>query len=138
LMAALADSANGWIIPGNASESRFVQELLAGGGRMARFLQNTIPELGNKSARTVILDWINAGCPPPTPPAPAALATALPRIRALAFPRSMVGAPQRAVSANDDYAREVVVRSAVSRPMSAEQRTRQRRRPYGPGGGAPH
>jgi hypothetical protein len=138
LMAALADARNGWIIPGNASDSRLVQELLSGGGRMARFLQNTIPELGNKSARTVILDWINAGCPLPAPPAPAPVAAALPRIRALAFPRSLHGAARRALSAGNDYAREVVVRSAVSRPLSAEQRAGQRRRPYGPGGGAPH
>jgi hypothetical protein len=138
LMASLADARNGWIIPGNAGESRLVQELLSGGGRMARILQNSVPELGNKSARTVILDWINAGCPLPAPPAEAAPVEAVvPVVRAAPHARRLAGAPRRAVIAGDDYAREVTIRSAVGRSFSAEQRLRQRRH-YGPGGGAPH
>jgi hypothetical protein len=139
LMGALADRRSGWVIPGNPGESRLVQELLSGGGRMARFLQNTLPELGNKSARTVILDWISAGCPLPAAPGPApAMIRAMVSVRAPAQPRNLIRAPQRAVTADDDYSREVVMRSAVSRAFSAEQRSQQLRRRYGPGGGAPH
>ena len=32
---------------------------------MARFLSQTIPELGDRPARAIIIDWIAAGCPDP-------------------------------------------------------------------------
>jgi hypothetical protein len=139
LMAAIADARNGWVVPGNASESRLVQELLSGGGRMARILQNPVPELANKSARTVIVDWIAAGCPLPSTTrslgARAQMAKAFTRPAPQA--RNMARASYRYVRAGDDYSREVAIRSALSRTFTAEQRVHQRRH-YGPGGGAPH
>ena len=146
LMGALSDPRNGWIIPGNSRESRFVQELMSGGGKMSRFLQNTVPEAGNKSARTVILDWINAGCPLPAPATQArakrsavAVAAAVAQsAQSSSRPRKLAGAPGRAVQAGDDFSREVALRSANGQRFSAEQRVQLSRRRYGPGGGAAH
>ena len=119
LMAALADERNGWIIPGNAGDSRLVQELLSGGGRMARILQNSVPELGNKSARTVILDWINAGCPLPSPPVEAvAEASGCSGVRAAPHARRLLGAPaalssrETTIHARSPYGRQSAAPSA--------------------------
>ena len=65
LMAALADPENGWIVPGNVDGSRFVRELLTAPRRMSRFLIWTVPEIGDRSAREVIIGWIQDGCPLP-------------------------------------------------------------------------
>jgi hypothetical protein len=66
-MKALADPANGLITPGNPGTSRFVQRYLnqSTGGAMAAVLAGTFTEIAPKSAATVIIEWIAAGCPIP-------------------------------------------------------------------------
>lgn len=131
-MAALADVANGWIVPGDVANSRFVRELLAEPRRMSRFLIATIPELGNKSARQVIIDWIAAGCPIPADP-PARLTAAVPAAAAV---RMAVPPPEN--YRTDDYARQVQRGAEAAVRLTSEQTRGLRRRFYGPGGGAPH
>jgi hypothetical protein len=131
-LAALSDSGNGWIVPGDVAASRLVTEMLSEPRRMARFLTFPVPELGGKSARQVIIEWIAAGCPVPgaAPPRNAfavpAAATVAPAVRASA----------RAVA--DEYAREIQAQTLHAGRLSAEQRQGLLRRRYGPGGGAPH
>jgi hypothetical protein len=131
-MAALADRANGWVVPGSVADSRLVTELLSQPRRTARFLTFTVPELGGKTARQVIVEWIAAGCPIP--------AEALPR-HALAVPaaasvRAAVRHEDRALA--DEYAREVEAQTRHAVPVGDERRRGALRRRYGPGGGAPH
>jgi len=137
-MAALADPDNGWIIPGNVAESRFFTTLLAGTGRMSRFLAHTVPELGDKPARQVIIDWIAAGCPVPsdeaTPPR-LVVTSATSETRARAWEQPTRSLPLREVK---EETAKVIVRTMNAEPLSREQRRGMRRRRYGPGGGAPH
>jgi hypothetical protein len=137
-MAALSDVNNGWIVPGNIAASRFVTELLSDTGRMARFLLDPVPELGNKPARMVITDWIAAGCP-----IPAAAESPVRRVVALATPEADVKPweqPARLIPLHEveEQMSRVVVRSMNARPLTPEQRQGIRRRFYGPGGGAAH
>ncbi|MGW0808176.1 LodA/GoxA family CTQ-dependent oxidase [Nonomuraea sp. NPDC002799] len=134
LMAALADSDNGWIIPGKVDESRFVQELLAQPRRMSAFLIQTIPELGDRSAREVIIDWIAAGCPLPEQDERIA------RKKAVPVPRTNVhaAAPISAEDPAEPHAAVVQARTLNSAPLTAEQLQGMERRHYGPGGGACH
>jgi hypothetical protein len=125
MMEALADPRNGWILCGNVAESRLVRELLSESRPMARFLSQTIPEIGHKTAWQVIIDWIVACCPPAEPPAEPV------PVQALATPT------MEWVQA-DEYAREIQVRSLHSVRLEREQRQELRHRWYGPGGGAAH
>lgn len=128
-MQALAEPTNGWIIPGNVHESKFFKVLLAGSGRMSRFLSGTLQELGGKTARDVIIRWIADGCQiPGAPPAPLAAVRA-----ALAAPLPV---PERCGDAL--YAEDFTRRTASARSVSSEQRVHLRRQFYGPGGGACH
>jgi hypothetical protein len=65
-MQALANPDNGWIVPGNAAASRFVNELLRGDRPMGRALSGVAPGTSHRTWRSVAIDWINAGCPIPT------------------------------------------------------------------------
>ncbi len=133
LMAALADPNNEWIIPGNVAESRFVQELLSQPRRMSRFLIQTIPELGDRSAREVIIDWITKGCPLPDRD------ERIPRKKVVPIPRTNVrtAAPIPAAPA-EPHADVVQARTLNSAPLTPEQLQGLKRRHYGPGGGACH
>lgn len=62
LMRALSSPESGWITPGNADRSRFVTGLLASDGDMARTLSLPLQEVGGRTGRQVIIDWINGGC----------------------------------------------------------------------------
>ncbi|MGH4014155.1 MAG: LodA/GoxA family CTQ-dependent oxidase [Pseudonocardiaceae bacterium] len=131
-MAALRDPANGWIVPGNVADSRFVRELLSPPRRMARFLIQTMPEIGDKSAREVIIEWIEQGCPIPERP-PLLRATAIP-----ARPNVRADAPHLAAQQTEPLARQIQLRSAGSVPLTPTQHRGLRHRFYGPGGGACH
>jgi hypothetical protein len=132
LMATLSDPKNGWIVPGNVAESRFVRELINEPRRMARFLIEDIPELGNKPARQVIIEWIEQGCPIPAE-APPKMTLAIP------FTASVRAAePEPARHETDEFAREIQGRTQSAVPLTPEQRQGLRKRWYGPGGGAPH
>jgi hypothetical protein len=166
-MHALADPGNGWVVPGNPAESRLVTQLLSGPSRMARFLAMAIPELDGKSARTIIINWIEKHCPVPKPPQAAAEAVAdapeekvTPPAKPRAARRTAVAAQQAAADRGpvaievpaaallaspgqrpldpDEYAREVSRKSIASVRVSREQRRGLRTRYYGPGGGACH
>jgi hypothetical protein len=145
-MRALADTHNGWIVPGQVAQSRFVTELLSDTGSMARFLSFTIPELGDRPARSIIIDWIAAGCPQPEAARPAA---AQPREAAAAAPAAPLAAPSgapRMVAASSSrrthhseaYVREIAQRTADATPLPLDQRAGLRTRRLGPGGGAAH
>jgi hypothetical protein len=131
-MAALADPANGWIVPGDVEQSRFVRELLTEPRRMSRFLILTIPDLGQKSVRQVIVDWIRAGCPIPAETRPR-MTLAIP---AAAMVRTAVQQPS--LEQPDEYAREIQRSAQKAVRLGAEQHRGLRRHFYGPGGGAPH
>ena len=141
LMEALANPLNGWIIPGNPAESRFVQELLSEPRRMSRFLIATVPEIGGRSAREVIIEWIQDGCP--VPGADGGVRTT----KAAPISRTRVRTDTPTVSPATDAPREPssephadVLRartmSAVS--LTPEQLEGLTHRYYGPGGGACH
>jgi L-Lysine epsilon oxidase N-terminal/L-lysine epsilon oxidase C-terminal domain/Iron-containing redox enzyme len=132
LMAALSNPKNGWIVPGNVAESRFVRELLAEPRRMARFLIGEIAEVGDKPARQVIIEWIQAGCPIPKR-APARMTLAIPFSANVS---AAVGGPVREEA--DEYSREIQGQTKHSARLTVEQNRGLRRRRYGPGGGAPH
>jgi hypothetical protein len=132
-MAALADTCNGWVVPGNPDGSRLVAELLVAPGRMSRFLARPIAELGGKPARNVIIDWIAAGCPQPEQ-APERVSPS-----SLSVRQAMGATPPRpAPPSAPENAADVVRRSSAARTFSAEQRRGLRTRYYGPGGGAAH
>jgi hypothetical protein len=67
LMAALANPKNGWVVPGDTAQSRFVTDLLSGNNAMARALQGVAPGTAHRSWRSIAIDWINKGCPMPKP-----------------------------------------------------------------------
>ncbi|MGF7212773.1 hypothetical protein GGE65_007408 [Skermanella aerolata] len=131
-MAALSDPANGWIIPGDIDGSRFVRELLSAPRRMARFLIQTMPEIGNKSARQVIIEWIAAKCPIPTGP----LSRSMEAIPARTNVRT--DAPHPGRHPTDPNAHQIQARSAGALPLTPVQHRGLSRRFYGPGGGAAH
>jgi L-Lysine epsilon oxidase N-terminal/L-lysine epsilon oxidase C-terminal domain/Iron-containing redox enzyme len=134
LMAALANPNNGWIIPGNVAESRFVRVLLSEPRRMSRFLIQTVPELGDRSAREVIIDWIAAGCPIPELDARMLLKKAIP------VPRTNVrlAAPVSVPEPIDPHVGVIQARTLNSVPLTPEQHEGLKHRYYGPGGGACH
>lgn len=131
LMRALADTNNGWVIPGRAGDSRLVRELLGTQRPMARRLSRTVPNLGGKPARQVIVEWINAGCPLPATEVPKGLLKARVALMAGRTP----GQPRYE---SDEYAPEVMRATLASTPTTAEQSRAIHRRRYGPGGGACH
>ncbi len=135
-MAALARPDNGWIVPGNVEASRFVNELLSGSRKMARFFSLTIPELADKPARKVVIDWIAAGCPAPAAvvPAPTPAVTATSPVAGATQPAAVLTRP----STPDEFASEVVRQSSNSMRLNSEQRRGVHPRRYGPGGGAAH
>ena len=143
LMAALADPENGWIIPGNVAESRFVRELLSAPRRMSRFLIWTVPEIGDRSAREVIIDWIQNGCPLPDARdvRPAPKAAPVPRTRArMSAPtpgadRAPAAEPQPPV---EPHAEVLLARTMSAVSLTPEQLEGLEHRYYGPGGGACH
>jgi L-Lysine epsilon oxidase N-terminal/L-lysine epsilon oxidase C-terminal domain/Iron-containing redox enzyme len=134
LMAALADPGNGWIVPGNVADSRFVIELLSAPRRMARFLIQTVPEIGGKTAREVVIDWIAAGCPAPEDQ----LRTA--RLNVAVTPRTNVraDAPMPFAERQDPHAGVIQARTLSAVRLTPAQHAGIRRRFYGPGGGACH
>lgn len=132
-MAALADPANGWVLPRNPQGSRLVTALITSTNKMARFLARPVPELGGKPARNVIIDWIADGCnlPPAGPPTPP--------FSALAIRRAMSAAPPTHCeqAAPEDHAR-IVRQSSSGQALTAEQARGLQIRIYGPRGGAAH
>jgi hypothetical protein len=137
-MEALRDPANGWVIPGNVTESRLFTTLLASNSRMSRFLAQTVPELGDKPARKIIIDWIASGCDVPgddAVPAHTVITAATADTRARSWEQPTRDLPLREV---EEETAKVLVRSMNAAPLSREQRSGMRQRRYGPGGGAPH
>jgi hypothetical protein len=129
-MAALADESNGWIVRGSADQSRLVRELLSPARPMARLLASSIPELGDKPARLIIVDWINADCPLPPSPPKAHLAARLDLMSGRVPGTERYG--------SDEYAAEVVRSTLTSTSTSPELIRALATHRYGPGGGACH
>ena len=65
-MSALADPANGLVVPGEPSASRLVTELLADGTPLGDALGGVAPGTSHRRWRSIARDWIAAGCPLPT------------------------------------------------------------------------
>ena len=64
-MQALADPANGWITPGNPSQSKFLTQLVNGDNAMGSDFGQQVPG-SQKTWSDVATDWIQQGCPIPT------------------------------------------------------------------------
>ncbi|HJZ74250.1 MAG TPA: LodA/GoxA family CTQ-dependent oxidase [Vicinamibacterales bacterium] len=71
LLGALRNPVNGWIVPGDASTSPLITQLLAGNGDMAQAFRDFVPEEVASNAPTpgpytfkqVLAMWTDAGCP---------------------------------------------------------------------------
>jgi hypothetical protein len=63
LMAALANPANNWVVPGDPESSRLISEIVRGANGMARALAADTPE--GVTGASVIEKWIAARCPLP-------------------------------------------------------------------------
>ena len=71
LLGALRNPANGWIVPGDATSSPLITQLLAGNGDMARAFRDFVPEqvasngknAGSYTFKQVLAMWTDAGCP---------------------------------------------------------------------------
>jgi hypothetical protein len=74
-MQALADPANGWITPGNPSQSKFLTQLVNGDNAMGNDFNQKVPG-SQKSWRDIVTDWIQQGCPIPSAAKPAKFALA--------------------------------------------------------------
>ncbi|WP_164919602.1 LodA/GoxA family CTQ-dependent oxidase [Hansschlegelia zhihuaiae] len=131
LMATLSDPQNGWIVPGDPGRSRFVRELLSERRPMARFLSRGIQEIGGKTARQIIVDWIRGGAQLPTERVHPGQFSA--RLRLMAAVPERTGARLR-----DDFAPEVIRRTLSSHRFTVRERTGMRERQLNPGGGAAH
>jgi hypothetical protein len=68
LMGALANAANGLVVPGDAASSTFLTEVLANAPSMAAVIETVV--IDGKSGRVIINEWINSGCglPAEVPP----------------------------------------------------------------------
>lgn len=128
-LAALADPANRLVVKGKPERSRLVNDFLRPQRPMARFLSRAVPELGEVSAREVIVRWIKDECPLPKPTRPGAL-----KARAELLAGRM---PGRAMIEVEDYDAEVVRLTLASTPARTRP-TFSRLRSSGPGGGAVH
>ena len=77
LLTALADPANGWVVPGDPASSRFLTDLATGDRPMAAVLGEVAPGTAHRTWRSVAVEWVRAGCPVPSAvplPAPPAAA----------------------------------------------------------------
>jgi hypothetical protein len=69
-MQALADPGNGWITPGNPSQSKFLTQLVNGDNAMGKDFDQKVPG-SQKTWSEIATEWIQQGCPIPTAPKPA-------------------------------------------------------------------
>lgn len=72
-MQALADPSNGWITPGNPSQSRFLTQLVDGDNAMADAFGEQAPGL-SKTWKDIATEWIQQGCPMPASAKPESFA----------------------------------------------------------------
>jgi hypothetical protein len=63
-MQVLADPSNGWITPGNPSQSRFLTQLLDGNNVMADAFSQQAPG-SPKTWKDIATEWIQQNCPIP-------------------------------------------------------------------------
>jgi hypothetical protein len=63
LMQVLADPTNGWIVPGNSTASRIVNDVLAGQNAMRAAFAAIAPNSGGLTWAQVLERWIDASCP---------------------------------------------------------------------------
>jgi hypothetical protein len=97
-MAALANEQNGWVIKGNATNSRFITELAAGSHPMALALGGVVPGTPHKTWRSIVFDWINKGCPIPAPATMSVTAQAMAAPQG-PVPRLTLSSPASAIAA---------------------------------------
>ncbi len=62
LMAALANPANGWIVPFDSIASPISGSMLAGNGDMAKAFRSIVPDSGGLTCGNVFAQWIDSGC----------------------------------------------------------------------------
>jgi len=147
-MKALA--ASHWVVPGDAAASPLVRNLLSEPQRMARFLAQPMPEIGGRTPREVIVQWIAARCPVPLEEerAPAqAPVRPVPRTRLrmglsllgpLPTPEAAAGAPPVEAAPGEPHADVLYARTIRAVHLTPQQLVQVRCRRYGPGGGACH
>ena len=63
LLRALRDPENGWIVPGEPSDSPWLVSQLGGNGPMAQAFREVVPDTGGLTFKQVFAQWIAAGCP---------------------------------------------------------------------------
>jgi hypothetical protein len=63
LLAALADPANGWVVPFDSIASPLTSALLGGNGAMAQAFRSIVPDTDGLTCGNVMAKWIDAGCP---------------------------------------------------------------------------
>jgi hypothetical protein len=69
-MRAIADPANGYIMPYAPELSTLVVEYLHASRPMGRALDRRFPDINNQIGRKIVVDWITAGCPVGGKPSP--------------------------------------------------------------------
>lgn len=63
LMGALADPANGWVVPFDSIASPLPSTMLSGNGAMASAFRSLVPASGGLTCGNVLAKWIDEGCP---------------------------------------------------------------------------
>ena len=150
LLSALRNPKNGWILPGDATSSPLVTQLLAGNGAMAQafrgFLPGEIQRGGPVNAqpaaaytfKQVMAIWIDAGCPIQHALDPSFLAQSA-KLHATTKARAASLATSHATSHATSYATSQATSQATSLPEAAERQAtvaKSKRRRYG--NGRPH
>lgn len=136
-MEALRDPQNGLVVAGDPQHSRFVQELLLGGGRMSKFMTQTLPEIEDRPARDIVIEWITAGCPLPDADDPARrrVTAAGRRARVTGTEAPVLRIPARRV---EEQAPRVIMRTLAAVQRTAVQYRGLQQRAYRWNGGSTH
>jgi hypothetical protein len=156
VLGALRNPVNGWIVPGDATSSPLITQLLAGNGDMARAFRDFVPEQVASDTKTpgpytfkqVLAMWTDAGCPirgavEPSVTAPQAR-TARVRRAALAGDRAVAVAgegfgslgtvPEGVLAGADLLAAPAVATAKAAKPAAAKPAVKKpQRRIYGMG-----
>ena len=65
LMAALKHPENGWVVPGFPEKSSLIVDFCKVNTSMGRILDSRFSNIDNRVGRSIIVEWIKAGCPLP-------------------------------------------------------------------------
>jgi hypothetical protein len=143
-LGALRNPVNGWIVPGDASSSPLITQLLAGNGDMAQAFRDIVPEQvasdavtpGPYTFKQVLVMWTDAGCPIRRAPEPSAAARRLVAAKARQLaPAGLAaaGAGVAGLPAGFELPADVLAGAARTAPAAKPAVKTQRRRIYGMG-----